>query len=406
MDGPSRFSALHDRNFRIFWIGQGISLSGAWMQSVAQGWLVYSLTKSPVYLGLTAMALSAPVLLFSLIGGVVADKVDKRTLLIITQALSMLPAFLLGALSANGEITVSRIMVLAFLLGTVNAFDIPARQAYVSELVHRRQLENALALNSVVFNATRIIGPVMAGFTIAAFGTAACFLINAFSFLAGIAALLMISTPSKEEVETRRRTGLVNLMAELREGFSYVTNERDVFRVLLLVAVISLFGIPFVPLLPVFADTILNVGPQGLGLLAGCSGVGSLAAALVVASVGDIRDKRRPMVAAGVVFAFCLLLFSRSHEYHVSLLALLFAGGGIVIFLALVNSFIQHACPDEIRGRVMGFHTLVLIGMAPLGNAVMGLLAATFGTAGALSLSASICLAAVLLLALPLSRLG
>jgi len=162
MGSPSRFSALQDRNFRIFWIGQGISLSGAWMQSVAQGWLVYSLTKSPLYLGLTAMALSAPVLLFSLIGGVVADKVDKRTLLVITQALSMLPAFLLGALAANGGITVSRIMVLAFLLGTVNAFDIPARQAYLSELVHRRQLENAIALNSVVFNATRIIGPVMA----------------------------------------------------------------------------------------------------------------------------------------------------------------------------------------------------------------------------------------------------
>jgi len=195
-------------------------------------------------------------------------------------------------------------------------------------------------------------------------------------------------------------------MAELREGFSYVTNERDVFRVLLLVAVISLFGIPFVPLLPVFADTILKVGPQGLGLLSAFSGIGSLAAALVVASVGDIRDKGRLMVAAGVVFASCLLLFSRSHEYHVSLLALLFAGGGVVIFLALVNSFIQHACPDEIRGRVMGFHTLVLLGMAPLGNAVMGLLAATFGTAGALSLSASICLAAVLLLAMPLSRLG
>ena len=395
-----RFPALYVRDFRIFWIGQLISFSGTWMQSTAQGWLVYSLTKSPLYLGLVATAASLPVLLFTLIGGVVADRLMKRKLLVITQTLSMIPALSLAVLIDLKIVTVWQIMVFATLLGTVNAFDVPARQSFLVEMVEKGRLLNAIALNSAAFNGARIIGPFMAGLAIASIGAAPCFYVNALSFLAAIAALLKITTRSGLAKPSRvvgGAGGLTLLLNELTEGLGFVKGERNVFRILLLVATFSLLGIPFITLLPVFAEDILRVGPTGLGILAGSSGVGSLAAALFIAFMGEVGRKGRLMTVAGLTFGAALLFFSLSLNYVASIIILVFAGWGIVSFLAVANSVIQLNTPDALRGRVMSVYAFVFLGIAPLGNALMGFVAHVVGTGKALSLGAVLCLLAVLL---------
>ena len=403
MQPSTRFIALANKNLRLFLAGQAISLTGTWMQSVAQGWLVYTLTKSALSLGLVAVALSAPVLLFSLFGGVIADKVNRRQLLITTQTLAMVPALLLAVLTLSGQITVGWIMGLAFLLGTVNALELPARQAFLAELVTRAELTSAITLHSVVFNATRIIGPILAGITIAATGLSVCFLVNAVSFLAGIASLLLIPHQTSASVATNAHSSMLD---GLQEGVRYVAGERQIILVMVLVAVISLFGIPFVPMLPVFADGVLKVGPEGLGFLAGASGAGSLLAALLVAWQRNINKKGRLMVAAGLLFAGCLFLFAHTDDYQAALLALLFSGAGMVCFLAMISCHLQHHCPDILRGRVMGVYTLVLIGMAPFGHALMGLLAGAIGVSAALSFGSAICGGAILVSARPLFRIN
>lgn len=400
-----RFSALYVRDFRIFWIGQMISFSGTWMQSIAQGWLVYSLTRSPFYLGIVAAASSMPVLLFALIGGVVADRLAKRRLLIITQTLSMLPAILLAILTQLKIITVEEIIVIALFLGTVNAFDVPARQSFLSEMVQKGRLLNAIALNSAAFNGARIIGPVIAGLTIASMGIAACFYINAISFLAAIVALLMIKTGASI-VERRMqrfsvrylRSNLSILFRDLTEGLRFVRAERNVSRIMLLVATFSLFGMPFVNFLPVYAEDILRVGPKGLGFMAGSAGVGAFTAAILIAFRGEISEKGRYMSIASLIFAASLLGFSLSKNYALSLVTLILAGLGVVGFLAIGNSFIQLSTPDRLRGRVMSVYTLVFFGMAPVGNSIMGFIADTLGTASAISVGSFLCLFAAFLL--------
>jgi len=247
MAGFSGFSALRFRDFRLFWFGQLISLSGTWMQSVAQGWLVYSLTKSPFYLGLVAAAGSFPILLFTLAGGIAADRFRKRNLLLLTQALSILPALLLGILIDTDRIAVWMVIVLAFLLGTFNAFDIPARQSFIVELVGRTTLTNAIALNSAAFHSARMIGPVIAGVTIAYLGLAACFYLNALSFIAVLVALSMIQVKGKIHKDSR------GILKNLIEGIQFIKSRNDIVRVILLIAVFSLIGMPFITLLPVYA---------------------------------------------------------------------------------------------------------------------------------------------------------
>jgi MFS family permease len=400
-----RFPALYVRDFRIFWIGQVISFSGTWMQSTAQGWLVYSLTKSPFYLGLVATAASLPVLLFTLIGGVVADRLMKRKLLVITQALSVVPALALAVLIDLRLVTVWQIMLFAMLLGTVNAFDIPARQSFLVEMVQKGRLLNAIALNSASFNGARIVGPFFAGLTIASIGVAACFYVNAVSFLAAIGALLMIRTGGetgkglflKSTAEGAGSGRISALVRELREGLDFVTGERNIFRILVLVATFSLLGIPYVTLLPVFAEDILKVGPRGLGILAGASGLGALTAAVFIAFKGEIEKKGRLMTVAGLIFGTALLSFSLSRDYFASTVILVLAGWGMVSFLAVANSFIQLGTPDVLRGRVMSFYAFVFLGIAPIGNALMGSVAHIVGTDRAVSIGSSLCLFAVLL---------
>lgn len=375
------------------------------MQSVAQGWLVYSLTGSPLYLGLVATASSIPVLLFTLIGGVAADRFTKRSLIIITQALSIVPALVLAILTDLKLIGIWQIIAIALVLGTINAFDIPARQAFVAEMVLKGHLLNAIALNSAAFNAARIIGPVAAGLIIAYMGITACFYINAISFLGVIAALFLIHEKGRPE----RVSGIVPeqpverplgaaaaFLQDLLKGLSFVQKEKDVLRIMLLVAVFSLLGVPFVTFLPVFAEGILKVGARGLGFMAGATGCGATAAALTIAFRRDINRKGLFMFISGLIFASALLCFSFSRNFYVSVVILAFAGWGAISLFAVANSFIQLATPDVLRGRVMSVYTLVFLGFAPIGNAIVGFMSNIFGTPHTLFISSLICLLTVI----------
>lgn len=388
MGNVRRFSALHYRDFRLFWFGQLISLSGTWMQSVAQGWLVYSLTKSPFYLGLVAAAGSLPILLFTLAGGIVADRFRKRNLLLMTQALSIIPALVLGILTDINLIAVWHVALMATLLGSVNAFDIPARQAFLVEMVGKSNLTNAIALNSAAFNGARMIGPVIAGMTIAYIGLPSCFYLNALSFFAVIIAL------SKINIRGEIKKSSNGFIRDFTEGIQFMKSKPEIYRIILLIAVFSLIGIPYITFLPVFAVEVFRAGPKGLGFLVSAAGIGALTAALFLAFKGDIKDKNRFMFISALCFSFSLFAFSLSKIFYLSIVILIFVGWGIVSFLATANSFIQLSVPDNLRGRAMSVYALVFLGTAPLGNSLLGVLANSFGTSRAVSISAIICIIA------------
>ncbi len=398
MENMKRFSALHYRDFRLFWFGQLISLSGTWMQSVAQGWLVYSLTKSPFYLGLVAAAGSLPILLFTLAGGIVADRFRKRNLLLMTQALSIIPALVLGILTDFNLIAVWHVALMATLLGSVNAFDIPARQAFLVEMVGKSNLTNAIALNSAAFNGARMIGPVIAGMTIAYIGLPSCFYLNAVSFVAVIIAL------SKINIRGEIKESSNGFIRDFTEGIQFMKSKPEIYRIILLIAVFSLIGIPYITFLPVFAVEVFRTGPKGLGFLVSAAGTGALTAALSLAFKGDIKDKNRFMSISALCFSFSLFAFSLSKNFYLSIVILIFIGWGIVSFLATANSFIQLSVPDNLRGRAMSVYALVFLGTAPLGNSLLGVLADSFGTARAVSISAIFCIIASIIFSVKISK--
>lgn len=397
MTVAGRFSALQFRDFRLFWFGQIVSLSGTWMQSVAQGWLVYSLTKSPLYLGLVAASGSLPILLFTLAGGVAADRFRKRNLLLTTQALSILPAFLLGILTDINMITVWQVALLAAVLGTVNAFDIPARQSFLIELVGRDSLTSAIALNSAAFHGARMIGPLIAGTTIASLGLPACFYLNALSFVAVIIAL------SRMEIRGAIQDTSNGFIRDFNEGIRFIKSRPEIYRAILLIGVFSLVAMPFITLLPIFAGEVLKAGATGFGFLVGATGAGALAAALSLAFRRDIADKSRFISAAALISSFALLVFSMSRSLPLSVAALILVGWGLVSFLATVNSFIQLSVPDNLRGRVMSVFTLVFLGTAPLGNSIVGFAADYTGTPKIVTISALICMAASVIFSMKIS---
>jgi MFS family permease len=383
-----KFPALQSREYRLFFFGQMISLSGTWMQSVAQGWLVYSLTKSPFYLGLVAAFGSLPILLFSLFGGIVADRIRKRNLLLLTQALSIIPALSLGILTDMNLISVWHVVLFATFLGTVNAFDIPARQAFIIELVGEKSLMNAIALNSTVFHGARLIGPVMAGMAIAYLGLPACFYLNALSFSAIIIAL------SKMKVKSNTKEQTKGFLRDLSEGIRFVTSKPDIYRIILLIAVFSLVGLPYVALLPVFAVEVLRAGPQGFGFLVGAIGGGAFLAGLFLAYKGDVENKFRLMSLSCLCFSIFLLVFSISRSVYLSIAALLFIGWGTVSFFATANSFVQLSVSDNLRGRVISVYAFAFLGFAPIGNYLIGILADSFGVTRTVAFSSIICIAA------------
>ena len=374
------FGALAHRNFRLFLFGQTVSLTGTWMQSVAQGWLVLQLTNSPFYLGLVSALGSLGVLLFTLYAGVIADRTDKRRTVLITQTLQMLQAFALTALVWSGHVTTGSVMVLAAFLGVVAAFDIPTRQAFIYEMVGKEDLMNAIALNTSIFNLTRVLGPVIAGFLIGSKGVAVCFFLNGVSYLAVIASLLAMRLPSHIPHTTH-----LSAWQGFREVLAFLRGDRRVSTLVVLTAIISIFGFPFLLLMPVFARDVLRVGARGYGVLSAAVGFGAVGGALGVAVLGQRIRKGRTLVVAGTTFGVLLTVFASSRVFPLSLAVLVLVGASMIVNNALTNTLLQTLVPDHLRGRVMGFYSFMFVGMAPLGAFQAGAFAERFGAPAAVT---------------------
>ncbi|NOZ26170.1 MAG: MFS transporter [Nitrospirae bacterium] len=383
------FPALYVKDFRLFWTAQVISLSGSWMHQMAQGWLIYQLTRSPLYLGIAGAALSLPVLVFTLFGGILADRYSKRNILIVTQTLSILPPLILGTLTYTGAVNVWHAIITAFVLGTINAFDIPARQSFLIEMVGRGNLLNAIALSSAAFNGARALGPLAAGLIISWAGLPACFFINALSFIPVILVLNMMSI--KGTVRTGSSKGF---FSEFKEGIHFILKQKDILTLIATITVFSLFGIPFSQFFPVFAEDILGVGARGLGYLMGAAGAGAFSAAMMIAFRGKLRNPRMYMSVAAVVFPSALIAFSLSRSFPLSVVILVTSGWAAVSFLATANSTIQLTVSDSLRGRVMSVYSLVFLGMAPAGSTMIGYIADRIGTPRALTAAGTVCLVA------------
>jgi MFS family permease len=378
--------ALRHRNFRLYLTGQIISTVGTWMQSVAMPWLALQLTHSAFLVGLVLAAQFLPILVGGPLGGVVADRYGKRNVLLATQALFMLPSFTLYAVTATGHAEYWMVIVAAFLTGTINLFDVPARQAFVIEMVGRQDLMNAIALNSSVFNAAAVIGPAVAGLLIAEIGVAACFLVNSVSYLSAIVALsLMRELPSRAPEHEE-----LPLMKRLVEGASYARRERVVGMLLVAVAVFSLFAMNRLTLIPLFADEVLHVGARGFGFLLGSMGFGALVGALTLAFFPRLGADPTRQLWMAIIWVAALIEFSISRVFVLSMLALFVAGYCQISFVATANNRIQTITPDRLRGRVMSLYAQALIGVGPLGALQAGLLAQQLGAPRAMAIGAVI----------------
>lgn len=353
---------------------------------VAQSWLVFELTKSAFLLGVVGFLSSIPIFLLSLFAGVLADRVNKRKILLATQTAFMLLAFLLAVLTQFKLITPFQIMLIALLNGIVMSFDAPSRQAVVVEMVGKEHLFNAIALNSVAFNSSRVIGPALAGIFIATIGMSGCFYINAVSFLAAIIALFLIKINNNQENNTNNTA-----LRDLKAGLRFIKNNRMILILISMVAVVSLFGIAYVMLMPIFANNILKVGAKGLGVLMSSSGFGALIGALILARLGDFAYKGRLLIVSTLVFSVSLLLFSLSKIYLWSIITLIFIGGSSVTAIALINTILQIQVPDIFRGRVMSVFMLTFAGFMPFGNLIAGALSQSFGVSFVVMISGIIC---------------
>ncbi|MGZ4787223.1 MAG: MFS transporter [Terriglobales bacterium] len=374
------FRALKHRNFQLFFSGQLISLIGTWMQTIAESWLVYRMTGSSVLLGSIAFASQIPVFLFAPLGGVAADRFSRHRVVIATQVSAMILALTYATLILTNRITIKEIFVLASLLGVVNAFDIPARQAFMVEMVGREDLMNAIALNSSLFNGARIVGPAVAGMLIAKIGEGWCFFANGVSYVAVITGLLMMRLPNVERRRSRSQTG------HIIEGFRFVRNNTPIRDILLLLGVISLVAMPYAVLMPIFADRILHGGARGLGILMGATGVGALLAALTLAARSGLRGLGRFVGVAAVCFGVSLIAFSQSKIFLLSVILLVPVGYSMMLETTSSNTLIQAMVPDELRGRVLAVYTMMFMGMAPLGSLFAGLIANRLGAPLTLSI--------------------
>jgi len=369
------FGALAHRNFRLFFIGQGISLVGTWMQNVGEGWLILTLTNSPFYVGLTAALSSVGVLLFSLYAGVIADRVDKRRFIILMQLAFMIEAFTVSILIWTNAIAVWQVLVLATTLGIASAFDIPMRQAFVVEMVGKDDLMNAIALNSSLFNAARVIGPAIAGLLIGTVGIAWCYFLNGLSYIAVIAGLLMMRLPYDP-----RPSKTTSAWTGFREVLVYLGNDRRLRVLMILTAILSVFGFPYIAMMPVFARDVLNRGATGYGALTSSIGIGAVIGALGIAlASARIRARGRLMLTGGTAFGILLILFSASRVLVLSMVLLALAGFAMIVNNAITNTLIQTTAPDHLRGRVMGFYSFVFVGMAPFGAFLFGVVAEHVG---------------------------
>jgi MFS family permease len=394
---PGGFSfmvrALRHRNYRLFFAGQTVSLVGSWMTRIATSWLVYRLTGSALLLGLVGFAGQIPSFLLSPVAGVLVDRWDRHRLLVVTQVLAMLQSAALAGLALAGVINIWHVLGLSLFQGLINAFDMPARQAFVVEMVERREdLPNAIALNSSMVNAARLLGPSIGGVIIAAVGEGWCFALDAVSYLAVIASLLLMRLAARRRAAPKG----AKVLPELRAGWSYVAGSVPIRSILLLLALVSLVGMPYTVLMPIFASTVLHGGPHTLGFLMAATGVGALLGAVFLASRRSVLGLGRVVPLMSGLFGAGLIGFSLSRSLWLSLVLLLVTGIGFMVQMAASNTLLQTLVEDDKRGRVMSFYTMAIMGVTPFGSLLAGALAHRMGAPRTLLFGGIGCIAAAL----------
>src|SRR5579883_3296235 len=391
-DFSHAWRALRHRNFRLFFGGQSISLIGTWMTRIATSWLVYRLTKSSLLLGMVSFAGQIPTFLFAPFAGVLVDRADRRKVLIWTQALAMVQSLALAGLTLTHIITIHEVLLLSVFQGLINAFDMPGRQAFMVQMVEdRADLSNAIASNSSMVNLARLVGPSLAGLVIAATNEGWCFLMDGVSYIAVIASLLMMRVRQGDE-----RPGATSMIEQLKEGWVYVSGSVPVRTILLLFALVSLMGMPFVVLMPVFAAQVLHGGPHTLGFLMGALGVGALISALSLVVRKSVRGLSKMVPLAAAVFGIGLVCFGFSHVQWLSMLLMLVTGYGMMQGTTASNTIIQTLVPEDKRGRVMSYYTVAFVGMAPFGSLLAGALGHAIGSPRTVIVSGIACIAGAL----------
>jgi MFS family permease len=406
MDDPKGlgliFRALYSRNYRLFFGGQGVSLIGTWMQQIAMSWLVYRLTNSAFLLGLIGFSSQICSFFFSPFAGIISDRWNRHHILVVTQSLAMVQAFILAFLTLTGIIALYHLIILAIFLGFVNSFDMPTRQAFVVEMVEKREdLGNAIALNSFLFNGARLVGPSVAGILISILGEGMCFLLNGFSFLAVIIALLAMKITSNKKASEK-----IQVLQGVKEGFAYAFGFPPIRTIIFFLGWISLVGMANTILMPVFAKDILHGGPQTYGFLMAAIGVGAIIGAIFLASRRSVLGLGRIIVIASGIFGIGLISFSLSHILWLSFFLLLLTGFGMMVHMASSNTILQTMVDDDKRGRVMSLYTMAFMGMAPFGSLAGGSLAGRIGAPYTLIIAGISCIVGSFLFAkkLPLIR--
>lgn len=387
-DFSHAWRALRHRNFRLFFGGQSISVIGTWMTRVATSWLVYRLTGSALLLGTVSFAGQIPTFLLAPLAGVMVDRIDRRKVLVWTQALAMVQSLVLAALTLSNRITIGEVLALSAFQGLINAFDMPARQSFMVQMVEERaDLSNAIAINSSMVNMARLVGPSLAGLLIAFKNEGWCFLVDGISYIAVIVSLLLMRVPKKGEQPAR-----TSMVTQLKEGWTYVAGFVPIRSILLLFALLSLMGWPFMVLMPIFAAKILHGGPHTLGFLMGAVGVGSLASALSLVMRRSVRGLTRVIPVAAVIFGIGLIAFGFSHALWLSMAMMLVTGFGMMQGLTGSNTIIQTLVDENMRGRVMSYYTMAFVGMAPFGSLLAGAMAHAMGAPRTVIVSGVACI--------------
>lgn len=393
------FRSLYHRDFAIFWAGNFLSNIGTWMQYLALGWVILVISNSPFLLGLNGFLAQVPSLVFALPGGTIADRLNRRKLMLITQTSMMLLALLLAVLTSIRQITITEILAISFLTGVASALNYPAYQALIPDLIPREDLMNGIALNSAQFNMSRAIGPTVAGLAMGTLGAAACFYLNSISFLALIIALLAITIPPVHREKGPRFWGA------MVEGVRYLNKHRMVILLLTVPACLSLLGLPFIVLMPAVARNMIGVGATGLGFLMGGAGLGAVAAALFIAARGTSENRGRMILTSATLFSLALILLSRAQTFWGAFFLLAVMGGTIVGALTLANTTLQMTTPPQLRGRVMAMYYMAMSGLMPFGSLQAGAMAQAVGTRFALGFGGAVCLVYFLILQISLNRL-
>jgi MFS family permease len=388
-DFSHAWRALRHRNFRLFFGGQTISLVGTWMTRIATAWLVYRLTKSALLLGTVSFAGQIPTFIFAPIAGVIVDRHDRRRVLVWTQTLAMVQSLLLAWLTLAHRINITEILVLSAFQGLINAFDMPGRQAFMVQMVEdRKDLSNAIAINSSMVNVARLVGPSLAGLVIAVSSEGWCFLVDGISYIAVIVSLLMMHVPA-----TAMKRAVTSMFEQMREGWTYVSSFMPVRTILILFALISLMGMPYMVLMPIFAASVLHGGPHTLGFLMGAAGAGALVSAFSLVLRRSVRGLTKMIPAAAIIFGTGLFFFGLSHWLWLSLVLMLFVGFGMLQGMTVSNTIIQTLVPEDRRGRVMSYYTAAFMGMAPFGSLLAGSLAHWIGAPRTVMFTGSCCIA-------------